>query len=422
MYDWAVSAVQTTIMVAVFPVYFTSVVASGLPQGEPSQLLAYANSLETALVALLSPILGAAADDPAARKRMLAVFVLLGAIGATSMYLVQQGDVLLALALFVLVQVGAGASTVFYEALLPHLARPDELERTSTAGYAVGYLGGGLLLALNLLWIERPGLFGLPSKSTVPARLALSSVGLWWLVFSLPLLLGVREPRRLLEADETERESVLRVAVTRLRETLRGLRQHRQAFLMLLAFLVYNDGIGTIQRLAAAYGGELGIGRGALIGAILLVQFVGIPCSFLFGAVASRVGTKPAILFGLAVFVAISVLGYFMRTATHFFVLALLVGMVQGGTQALSRALFARMIPRHKSGEFFGFYSVFAKFAGIFGPLLFAGAIEASGSLRAGILSVVLFFIAGGALLAFVDVEAGERAAREADRETRAAP
>jgi UMF1 family MFS transporter len=201
----------------------------------------------------------------------------------------------------------------------------------------------------------------------------------------------------------------------RLAETFRELRGYRQAFLMLLAFLIYNDGIQTVIKMATAYGTEIGIGQSALIGAILLVQFVGIPCSFLFGMLAGRIGAKQAIFIGLVAYTVISILGYFITNATHFFVLAGLVGMVQGGTQALSRSLFASMIPAHKSGEFFGFFSVFEKFAGIFGPLIFAGTIAATGSSRNAILSVIGFFAVGALVLTFVDIEEGRRAADEAE-------
>jgi UMF1 family MFS transporter len=206
------------------------------------------------------------------------------------------------------------------------------------------------------------------------------------------------------------------LALRRLAGTFRALRAHRQALLMLTAFLVYNDGIGTIIRMATIYGTEIGIGQGSLVGAILLVQFVGIPCAFAFGALAGRIGPKRAILLGLGVYTAASVLGYFMRTAAHFYLLAILVGLVQGGTQALSRSLFASLVPRQQSGEFFGFFAVSEKVAGIFGPLVFAAAISAGGSSRVAVLSVIGFFAAGALLLGLVDVEGGQAAAREAER------
>ncbi|HET9481141.1 MAG TPA: MFS transporter, partial [Candidatus Polarisedimenticolia bacterium] len=242
--------------------------------------------------------------------------------------------------------------------------------------------------------------------------LSFVSVGVWWAVFAIPLFLYVPEPPRALESDERLGANAIRVAFRRLRETVAELRGYRQAFLMLVAFLIYNDGIQTIIKMATAYGTEIGIGQSALIGAILLVQFVGIPCTFLFGAVAGRFGAKRSLFLGLLAYTAISILGYYMTSATHFYILAGLVGVVQGGTQALSRSLFASMIPQHKSGEFFGFFSIFEKFAGIFGPLIFAGTIAATGSSRNAILSVIGFFAVGAALLALVDVEEGQRVAR----------
>jgi MFS transporter, UMF1 family len=422
MFDWATSAVQTTVMVAVFPIYFVKVAGAGLSPGGATQRLATVNSIALVIIALLSPVLGAISDYSAAKKRFTAGFMFLGAAATAALWTVHTGDLERASWLFVLVLVGAAGCFVFYESLLPHIAAPHEIDRVSTAGYALGYVGGGLLLALNLAWIQKPDWFGLPagpglseSEATLPARLAFVSVAIWWLVFSIPLFRRVPEPPARIETDERRGENPIGVALSRLLDTFRELRGYRQAFLMLLAFLIYNDGIQTIIKMATAYGTEIGIGQSALIGAILVVQFVGIPCSFLFGMVAGRIGAKRALFVGLLAYTAISVLGYFMRTATHFYVLAGLVGMVQGGTQALSRSLFASMIPPHKSGEFFGFFSIFEKFAGIFGPLIFAGTIAATGSSRNAILSVIGFFAVGAAILATVDVAEGQRAARASE-------
>jgi MFS transporter, UMF1 family len=421
MYDWAASSMQTTIMVAVFPIYFVKVAGANLAESGATQRLATVNSIALVIIALLSPILGAVSDYRANKKRWIAIFMLLGVAAVLGMFFIHHGDLDLASLLFTLSMVGVAGSFVFYEALLPHIARRNEIDRVSSAGYAVGYVGGGILLALNLAWIQRPDWFGLPSgpglteaQATLPVRLAFLSVAVWWLIFSLPLFRRVPEPPALLEPDERRGENPVKVAFIRLGETFHELRSYRNAFLLLLAFLIYNDGIQTIIKMATAYGTEIGIGQSALIGAILLVQFVGIPCTFLFGMVAGRIGTKQALFLGLVVYTAISLLGYFMKTAAQFYILAGLVGTVQGGTQALSRSLFASMIPQHKSGEFFGFFSVFEKFAGIFGPLIFAGTIAATGSSRNAILSVIGFFVVGGALLYLVNVEEGQRAAQEA--------
>lgn len=338
--------------------------------------------------------------------------MLLG-VGATmAMFFIGHGALLLASVLFVLAMAGATASTTFYESLLPHIADEQEIDRVSTGAYAIGYIGGGVLLALNLLWISKPEWFGLPhgdgltrEQATLPVRLAFVSVGLWWLLFSLPLFRRVPEPPRTMESDESSAMHTVTVAFTRLGETLRELRQYKQAFLAMLAFTIYNDGIQTIIKMATAFGTEIGIGRGDLIAAVLLVQFVGVPFAFGFGLLADRIGTKPAILLGLAIYVGICVFGYGITTSREFYLLAILVGMVQGGTQALSRSLFASMVPKHKSGEFFGFYSIFEKFGGILGPVLFSVAIGQTGSSRGAILWVIAFFVVGGLLLTRVQVE-----------------
>lgn len=417
MYDWAASAVQTTIMVAVFPIYFVKVAGAELPASSATQRLATVNTLALVVIALLSPILGAISDYRGTKKRLLAGFMFIGVAAVGGMFFIERGEIDQASVLFLVALIGAAGSFVFYEALLPHIAPPEEIDRVSSAGYAMGYIGGGLLLALNLAWIQKPAWFGLPSgpQATLPVRLAFVSVAVWWLIFSLPLFRRVPEPPPRLEPDEHPGESPIKMAFVRLGETFRELRGYRQAFLMLVAFLIYNDGIQTIIRMATAYGTELGIGQNSLIAAILLVQFIGFPCTFLFGMLAGGIGAKRAIFLGLVAYAVISVLGYFMKNATHFYLLAGLVGMVQGGTQALSRSLFASMIPRHKSGEFFGFFSIFEKFAGIFGPLIFAGTIAATGSSRNAILSVIGFFAVGATVLAFVDLEEGRRAARAAD-------
>jgi MFS transporter, UMF1 family len=419
-YDWANSAMVTTITAAVFPIYYVRVAAAHLEPAQATQSYAAATTVGLALIAAFAPLLGTIADYVAIKKRLLGTFMGIGVAAVAMMYFIQQGDLWMAAALFVLANVGVNGSFVFYESLLPHIAHKDEMDRVSTAAYAIGYIGGGVLLALQLAWIMFPGAFGLPSgegltpaQATLPTRLAFLSVAVWWVVFSIPLFLYVPEPPVKVEAGERAIGNPVAVAFRRLRATFRDLRSYRPAALMLLAFLIYNDGIGTIIRMATAYGTELGIGESTLIGAILLVQFVGVPFSFAFGMLAGRIGAKRSVYVGLATYSVIAVLGYFMRDGTDFMILAFLVGMVQGGTQALSRSLFASMIPRHKSGEFFGFWSVFEKFAGILGPLIFTLAIALTGSSRNAILSVLLFFIVGGVLLYFVDVDEGRRNARE---------
>ncbi len=402
-YDWANSAFVTTVVTAVFPVYFLESLARDLPPTLALQRFALATAVALAVSALLAPILGTLSDRIGGKKRLLAGFLVLGVLATAALGGIGPGGWKAGLALFVVANIAASGSFVFYDALLPHVARPGEMDRVSTTGYALGYLGGGLLLAAQILLILRPGIVGL-SDAGAASRLAFASVAVWWLVFSLPLLRFVPEPGRSSPAGKESPGRALGSSFRQLAATFRNLRGNRDAFLFLLAFLVYNDGIGTIIRMAAAYGKETGIGRGALIGAILMVQFLGIPFALAFGRIAGRIGTKPALFLCLAVYAGICGFAFFMRTALHFFILAGAVATVQGGCQALSRSLFARLIPADRSGEFFGLFAVSERFAAIAGPGFFALATALTGSSRLAILGVILFFVAGGVLLSFVRV------------------
>jgi MFS transporter, UMF1 family len=409
LYDLANSAFQTTIIAVIFPIYFHSTVAADLGGTVATSRFAWATTIAILIVALVAPLLGAIADYAAMKKKMLAAFVAIGVISTIAMYWIKPGDWLFALTLFVIGNVGVAGSIVFYESLLPHLVGQDELDRVSSAGYAIGYLGGGLLLAINLVMIQRPGWFGIPDAGTA-VRLSLASVGVWWFAFSIPLFRTVPEPRASGESHARQGVGMLRIGTERLLQTFHELRRYKQAFLMLVSFLIYNDGIQTIIRMATTYGSEIGIDENAMITALLLTQFIGVPAAFLFGHIAGYLGAKRSVFAGLGIYSLITVLGYYMSTATHFYMLAILVGLVQGGTQALSRSLFASMIPRHKSSEFFAFFGVFERYAGILATM-----VHASGSGRNAILAVLIFFIVGGAILAFVKVDEGRRAARAAE-------
>ena len=404
MYDWANSAFQTTIIAAIFPIYFQKVAAAGLPAAVATSRFAWGTTWSILIVAILAPLLGSAADRAPLKKPLLGVFLAIGAAATAAMFFISRGEWLFALTLFVIGNVGVAASIVFYESLLPHLASAEELDRVSTAGYAIGYVGGGVLLAINIVMMAHPAWFALPDKDTA-VRASLASVAVWWVLFSIPLFRSVPEPR--VRLDPRQDGGGFAGAVRGLLHTLRELRRYRNAFLLLLAFLLYNDGIQTIIRMATIYGTEIGLDDNAMIGALLVTQFIGIPFAFLFGTIADRVGAKAAIFGGLTVYAIITVLGYFMRTSGQFFALAVMVGMVQGGTQALSRSLFASMIPKEKSSEFFAFFGVFERYAGVLGPAVFAWVVAHSGTSRNAILSVVVFFVVGAAILAFVDVDEG---------------
>jgi UMF1 family MFS transporter len=410
MYDWANSAFATTIITAIFPVYFTSVAGAGLEPGEATRLLARTTTIALATSAILAPFLGALADHAPIKKQLLGLFMAIGCIAAGCLALVHRGDWMLAAILFGVGNIGFTASLTFYDSLLPHIAGPNEIDRVSTAGFGLGYLGGGLLLALNVAWILTPATFGLRDAGQA-SRLSFLSVAVWWAVFSVPLFRTVREPVRL-GAGKTSTVQLIRTSFLGLIETLRELRRYKHAFLLLIAFVIYSDGINTIIRMATSYGTDLGLDQGALITAILLVQFAGIPFAFLFGLLADRIGAKTSIFITLGVYTLITVMGYYMKTERDFYVLALMVAAVQGGSQALSRSLFASMIPRARSSAFFGFFSIFEKFGAVAGPAAFEAASVATGSSRSAILSVMTFFIAGAAVLSFVDVKEGQAAVR----------
>lgn len=406
MYDWANSAFATTIMAAVLPVYYESVAGAGLPGNMATVYWAYTTSISLLIAAILGPILGAVADFRGSKKRFLTIFMVIGVAGTALMYFIQTGDWLLASLFFVVGEFGFAGSLVFYDALLPHVASPDEIDQVSSRGYAMGYLGGGLLLAINLAMI----MLAPKEQQGLMTRLSFLSVAIWWFVFTLPLLRNVKEPPRHVKAQEIGGNPIL-VSFKRLGGTFRDIRRYRELFIFLIAFWLYNDGIGTIIKMATIYGAEIGIGSTTLIGTLLMVQFVGIPFTFAFGWLAKKIGTKNSIYLALLVYTVIAIFGYFLQEAWQFFVLGAAVATVQGGSQALSRSLFGRLAPKSKSAEFFGFFSVSEKFAGIAGPFLFGLVGQMMGNSRLAIISLVVFFAIGAVLLSRVNEKEGIRVA-----------
>lgn len=419
MYDWANSAFATTIMAAVLPIYYASVAGAELPGNRATVYWGYTTSIALLLIAFLSPILGAVADYMGAKKRFMVIFVTLGVMSTASLYLVGHGQWLLASVLFIVANIGFSGANVFYDSLLPHIVSNEEMDQLSTAGYALGYLGGGLLLLVNVLWILSPQTFGIPDTTTA-SRLAMFSVAVWWAVFSVPIFRHVSEPPRRISSSDVLGINPIRAGFHRLRETFGEIRRYRQLLIFLLAFWLYNDGIGTIIKMAAIYGTEVGIGQADLIGALILTQFVGIPFAFAFGGLARRIGAKSCIYLGLAVYTLISVGGYFLSQAWQFWALAFAVATVQGGSQALSRSLYGSMVPRAQSSEFFGFMRISDKFAGILGPFVFALVGQLTGSSRLSIVALIIFFVGGMLILTQVDVEEGRRIARLEDAQYRA--
>ncbi|MFN2195263.1 MAG: MFS transporter [Anaerolineales bacterium] len=413
MYDWANSAFGTTIMAAVLPVYYGRVAAANLPPNLATAYWGYTNAAALFVIAALSPILGALADFTGSKKRFLTIFVLLGVTGSALLFFVQTGDWVMASLYFMLGNLGFSGSLVFYDALLPHIAAPDELDQVSARGYAMGYIGGGTLLAINLAMIQ----LAPASQTALMTRLSFLSVAVWWFVFTLPLWRYVSEPPRQIRTDEAG-VAPLRASLRRLGRTFREIGKYRQLSKTILAFWLYSNGIGTIIVMAGIYGAELNFGETTIIGTLLMVQFAAIPFALLFGRLGRRYGTIRMILISLVIFVLVTIGGYFMRAELHFWLLGLGLSTVLGGSQALSRALVGRMVPKSMSAEFFSFFSISEKIAGTVGPLIFGLVTQLTGGGRLGVISLIVFFVLGGLVLMQVDEAEGARVAQEVDRQT----
>jgi UMF1 family MFS transporter len=399
LYDWANSAFAITVMSAFFPLFLKQYWAAGADAVTTTFRLGLANSIAGVAIAVLSPVLGAIADRGGTKKRYLICFTAMAILMTGSLQWVARGDWPLAVMLYALATIGFSGSNAFYDALLVDVARERDLDRVSSLGFALGYLGGGLLFALNVamtLWPERFGLAG-PAEAI---RLSFGLVALWWAVFSVPLLLFVKERA---PASALAGWAAVAAGFRQLAATLREIRGLRAAYVFLIAYLLYIDGVGTLARMALDYGMALGFRESDLIVALLITQFIGFPASIAFGHLGARFGAKAGIYLGLGTYVAATLWAYRMEGVTEFYALAVVVGLVQGGVQALSRSLFARIMPADRPGEFFGFYNMLGKFAVILGPLLVGITALASGSSRASVLVVVALFVAGGVLLYFVD-------------------
>lgn len=416
MYDWGNSAFATTIMAAVLPVYYSSVAAGNLAPNIATAYWGFTSSISALIAAIISPILGAVADFRGSKKKFLAIFMMLGVTGTALLYFIQSGDWLLASTFFLFGNIGFAGSLVYYDALLPHVAHPDEIDQVSSRGYAMGYIGGGLLLAINLVMIMvLPGLVpGLDAG--LMTRLSFVTVAVWWFCFTLPLLFNVKEPPRRIVAGE-ENQHAIAVSFKRLIQTFKEIRKYRDLSLAMLAFWIYANGIGTIIVMATAYGTELGFGQTTLIGTLLMVQFVAAPFAFLFGWLSRKIGTKKSIYISLGIYTLIAIAGYFLYQEWQFWVLGFAVATVQGGSQALSRSLIGKMVPKAKSAEFFGFFSVFEKFASILGPAIFGVVSTIMGHSRMSIASLVIFFAVGIWILTSVNVERGVTVAQNEDAE-----
>jgi MFS transporter, UMF1 family len=402
IYDWANSAYAITVLTGLFPIFFKEYWnPPGTLATESTYRLGLANSTAGVIVACLAPILGAIADRGGARKKFLLFFATMGVLMTASMHFVARGQWPVALMLYIFGSIGFFGGNIFYDSLLVNVAEERKFDVVSALGYAMGYLGGGLAFLINVMMVLQPQKFGLADRAQA-IQVAFVVVAVWWALFAIPLFLWVKEPKRVAQAQSATTAIV--AGLRQLVQTFQHIRQLKMVGLFLLAYWLYIDGVDTIILMATDYGASIGLDSNELIKALLITQFVGFPSALVFGKLGERIGAKTGILIGLAVYLGITTWGYFMKTANEFFGMAIVIGLVQGGVQSLSRSLYARLIPRDKAGEFFGFYNMLGKFAAVLGPTIMGTVGKLTGSSRLAIFAIAGLFIAGGALLSRVRV------------------
>ena len=408
-YDWGNSAYSTTVMAGFFPLFFKEYWADPHNPNQSTFYLGMANSIASIVVASLAPLLGSIADQGSAKKKFLIFFAFLGVIMTGGLWMVSQGNWQMAVLFYVIATIGFASGNVFYDSLLPGLASEERVDIVSSLGFGLGYLGGGLLFLVNVFMYLKPEIFGISDGATA-IKLSFLSVAVWWAVFTIPLILFVPEPKNY---DAVDIKNAIQMGWIQLIQTFDEIRNMKVVGTFLLAYFFYIDGVDTIIKMAVDYGMSLNFSGESLIIALLIVQFVAFPAALIYGQLSSKVGIKTAIMIGIIAYSFITFLGYFITKAWHFYVLAILIGLFQGGIQALSRSLYTRIIPAEKSAEFFGFYNMLGKYAAIIGPALMGTISLVTGSARLGILSILLLFILGAFLLNKVDLDEGKRLAAE---------
>lgn len=408
-YDWANSGFATVVLAGFFPLVFQDYWSAAVDPAQANLRLGFGNGTASLLIVLLAPLMGAMADRAGTKKRALLGFALAASALTAAFALVPAGEWVWALTLFVLASVGFMAANLFYDALLISVAPASRWHAVSGFGFAMGYLGGGLLYLGCVIAALQPQWFGFDTAINA-ALAAFVITGLWWAVFSLPLALMVREP----PARQSDR-AALAGGLKQLWQTLTHLRARKAVWMFLIAYWLYIDAVGTTIRMAVAYGRSLGFEQSDLIVALLITQFVGFPAALLMGWLGQRIGPRQGILIGIGVYIGICLWAAFIQSAWEFFAIAALVGLVQGGVQALSRSLYAGLIPAERAGEFFGFYNLLGKFAALIGPPLFGLFGVWFGDVRYSMLALILLFLAGAIMLTQVQL-------KERDDDTDSAP
>lgn len=391
LYDWGNSAFATTVIAGFFPIFFKSYWAHGVAAQDSTFYLGLSNSISSFSLAILAPFLGYLADQGRCKKKFLSAFAALGIVCTACLFFLSQGQMLLACLFFALASLGFAGGNIFYDGLIVDVSEKKWFHIVSGYGYSLGYLGGGLLFAVNVAMTLKPEFFGLANK-VAAVQVSFLTVAVWWLIFTLPLILNVQE-------TGFGQPLPLSRVLSQFTSTLKSMIAHRPLVLFFMAYLFYIDGVNTTIKMAVDYGMSLGFETTHLIAALLMVQFIGFPAAIAFGALGQKVGARPGIFLAIGIYVLVIVGGYFMREPVHFYFMAAAIGCVQGGIQSLSRSFYAEMIPSEKSGEFFGIFNMVGKFSAILGPVAVGIVSSTTGNSRLSILVLLIFFGIGALLL-----------------------
>lgn len=405
LYDWANSAYATVILAGFFPLFFKQYWSDAANVSQSTFQLGLTNSIASTIIVILAPVLGAIADAGNSKKRLLLMFAALGILMSAGLYFVAQHETILALTLFALSIIGFSGSVIFYDALIVGICEKESYDKVSTFGFALGYLGGGILFAFDVYMTLNPTEFGF-ANSADAVKFSFLTVSIWWFIFSLPLFFNVPEIKT---ANNVKINQAVLNGFKQLKTTFNNIRKLRMVLLFLCAYWLYIDGVDTIVRMAIDYGMSLGFDSGNLITALLITQFVGFPAAIGFGYLANAIGTKRGILIGIGVYLFVTIWAAQIQAVSEFYMLAIIIGLVQGGVQALSRSFYARIIPENRAAEFFGFYNMLGKFAAVLGPIMMGVVSVLTQSPRLSILSISTLFIAGGILLYYVDEEKAKK-------------
>ncbi|XGC81969.1 MFS transporter [Bdellovibrio bacteriovorus] len=395
-YDFGNSAYSTTVMAGFFPIFFKNFWSQGTDAVVTTARLGTAISISSLVIALFSPFLGVIGDLKGFKKLFCLLFTFIGVISCAWMGIIPAGDWWNAILAYGIAMMAFNAATVFYESLLPFVARREHMDYASSLGYAAGYLGGGVLFALNVLMYLFPEKFGI-SDGVLAVRISFIMVAAWWLVFSIPLAKNIPEPA--VQVKEGTFFSLSKESLKTLKQTLKSLIHEKNMLYFMVAYWLYIDGVYTVMTMAVDFGVSIGFEAKDLIAALLITQFIGFPCAYYFGKVTGRFGTKKPILFCIGVYSVTVIAATYMSQAWHFYLLATIIGLVQGGVQSLSRSMFGRMIRKEESGEYFGLFNLVGRFASILGPLVVAFGVTVTGSSRIGMVGLLILFISGGILL-----------------------